>query len=459
MSKSIICLKLKKTSRMRYIYFVLLLILPFLGKAQTGTYTDPYFFETATGLNIPVLVNNSGSYPIGADSSCLPITNNATFISIRICQNGPINLQISDVGNSSLDIDFIMFGPLANPLDTTQFINANVVDCGNSPTSIENPTIPNGINGEYYVLSVINYSNLPGMFTVQQISGAGTSYSSGNCTGPFVCAPANFNQPICEVTTDTSNQYWTVVFERDTTYGQLTYQIQRESTVQGQYLTIGTVAPGDSSVFTDNSVFAQQQAQRYRINTIDSCGNQRLGAYHQTMHLVTSSGVNNLNQLIWTPYTGFSYGTYFIYRGTSMNNMVLIDSISASYTSYTDMNSPVGLSYYQVSVVPPSPCVATRSLSFAKSNVSTKEYLHVGVGESVFASLSVYPNPSNGLLQVKFDQTVRLEILDISGRMVRSETLSAGSSQLNLDDLQDGMYVLRFSTTEGICTKNMVIQH
>jgi hypothetical protein len=273
------------------------------------------------------------------------------------------------------------------------------------------------------------------------------------------CSHPSFSQPICEVTTDTSNQYWTIVFERETTYGQLTYQIQRESTVQGQYLTIGTVAPGDSSVFTDNSVFAQQQAQRYRINTIDSCGNQRLGAYHQTMHLVTSSGVNNLNQLIWTPYTGFSYGTYFIYRGTNMNNMVLIDSISASYTSYTDMNSPVGLSYYQVSVVPPSPCVATRSLSFAKSNVATKQYLHVGVGESVFASLQVYPNPSSGSLQLNFNQNFTLEIFDVSGRLLRSMPCYSGNTVIDLSELNNGLYLLRFNTTEGSTVRNLLIQH
>ncbi len=442
---------------MRYIYFILLLILPFLGKAQTGTYTDPYFFQTGNTLNFPVLVNQSGTYPIGADSACMATLNNASFVHLKICQNGPVDLIITSSGSSSLDVDFILFGPLTNPLDTTQFINSNVEDCSYASGGPENANIANGIYNQNYVLVIFNFSNLPGNVSIQQSSGVGSSDST--CFGPYNCTPPSFSQPICEVTTDTSNQYWTVVFERDTTYGQLTYQIQRESTVQGQYLTIGTVAPGDSSVFTDNSVFAQQQAQRYRINTIDSCGNQRLGAYHQTMHLVTSSGVNNLNQLIWTPYTGFSYGTYFIYRGTSMNNMVLIDSISASYTSYTDMNSPVGLSYYQVSVVPPSPCVATRSLSFAKSNVATKQYLHVGVGESVFESLQVYPNPSSGSLQLNFNQNFTLEIFDVSGRLLRSMPCYSGNTVIDLSELNNGLYLLRFNTTEGSTARNLLIQH
>jgi hypothetical protein len=444
---------------MRYVYLVLLLILPFVGKAQTGTYTDPYFFETGTTLNFPALTNDPTSFPLGADSACLGLAGNASFINLRICQNGTLNIQVSVIGGSALDIDYILFGPLSDPLDTTQYISSNIVYCDFGGSSVINTDIPNGQTGEYYVLSLFNYSNLPGTISISQTGGPGSSYTQNNCAGPYNCSPANFIQQVCQITTDTSNQYWTIVFEKDTTYGQLTYQIQRESTVQGQYLTIGTVAPGDSSVFTDNSVFAQQQAQRYRINTIDSCGNQRLGAYHQTMHLVTSSGVNNLNQLIWTPYTGFSYGTYFIYRGTSMNNMVLIDSISASYTSYTDMNSPVGLSYYQVSVVPPSPCVATRSLFFAKSNVSTKEYLHVGVEESVFASLSVYPNPSSGLLQLNFNQNFTLEVFDVSGRLLRSMPCYSGNTVIDLSELNNGLYLLRFNTTEGSTVRNLLIQH
>lgn len=444
---------------MRYFSLVWLMLLSFLGNAQTGTYTDPYFFESGTNLNFPAVTNDPTSFPIGADSACLGFASNASFVNLRICQNGILNLQISVIGGSALDIDYILYGPLSDPLDTTQYINSNIVYCDFSGSTIINTNIPNGQTGEYYVLSLFNYSNLPGTISLSQTGGPGSSLTQANCAGPFNCTPSNYIQQVCQVTTDTSNQYWTVVFEKDTTYGQLTYEIQRESTVQGQYLTIGTVAPGDSSVFTDNSVFAQQQAQRYRIKAIDSCGNQRIGAYHQTMHLVTSTGVNNLNQLIWTPYTGFSYGTYFIYRGTSMNNMVLIDSISASFTSYTDMNSPPGLSYYQVAVVPPDPCVASRSLSFVKSNVATKQYLTVGMEEDFFAELQVYPNPSHGLLQVKFHQTVQLEILDISGRLVRTETLSGGTSQLALEDLQDGLYVLRFTQDGNTCTKTLMLQH
>jgi len=442
---------------MRYFSLVLFMLFSFLGTAQTGTYTDPYFFESGPSTYYNITGGQSNLYPVGSDSACMATTDNAVFVYLRFCTAGNMDIQLSTSGGTAIDLSYVVFGPLSNPLDTSQYLNSNVVDCMSSIYTSATINLPNSAWDDYYMMVFTNSDPYAGSFILGQISGTGESDSS--CVSIQNCSHPAFTQPVCEVTTDTSNQYWTVVFERDTTYGQLTYEIQRESTVQGQYFTVGTVAPGDSSVYTDNSVFAQQQAQRYRIKAIDSCGNQRLSTYHQPIHLVTSTGVNNLNQLIWSPYTGFSYGTYFIYRGTSMNNMVLVDSISASFTSYTDMNSPPGLSYYQVAVVPPNPCVASRSLSFVKSNVATKQYLTVGMDEDIFAALQVYPNPSNGLLQVKFDQKVQLEILDISGRLLRTETLSGGTSQLALEDLQDGMYVLRFTQDGNTCTKTLMLQH
>ncbi|MGK4567005.1 hypothetical protein [Flavobacterium sp. 3HN19-14] len=49
------------------------------------------------------------------------------------------------------------------------------VDCSYSNASVEQVYIPNATTGEYYVLLVDNFDNLPGNISIQQIGGSGSS--------------------------------------------------------------------------------------------------------------------------------------------------------------------------------------------------------------------------------------------------------------------------------------------
>ena len=42
---------------------------------------------------------------------------------------------------------------------------------------------------------------------------------------------------------------------------------------------------------------------------------------------------------------------HIIYRGTSPYNMSLLTSIASTYSTYSDLNPPLGTAYYQVEAV------------------------------------------------------------------------------------------------------------
>lgn len=82
-----------------------------------------------------------------------------------------------------------------------------------------------------------------------------------------------------------------------------------------------------------------------------------------------------------------------------------------------------------------------------------------GLDEVSGINASVYPNPSNGFFNLQLDNTESLtvRILDVSGKVLRSETL-AGSTvyRLNMENAPVGVYILELKTEQGKTFKRLI---
>ncbi len=72
------------------------------------------------------------------------------------------------------------------------------------------------------------------------------------------------------------------------------------------------------------------------------------------------------------------------------------------------------------------------------------------VNEMVFDNLVVYPNPSNGLVNISGfsaqNDFVTMQVTDLSGRVVKRQSLATGAGMVisyNIEDLADGNYILQ----------------
>lgn len=71
--------------------------------------------------------------------------------------------------------------------------------------------------------------------------------------------------------------------------------------------------------------------------------------------------------------------------------------------------------------------------------------------------VSIYPNPTSGLVSIKgVDAIDFVEVMDITGKLVK--TIKDNSTQIDMRDLQSGVYFMRISTTKGFATKKIVKQ-
>lgn len=88
--------------------------------------------------------------------------------------------------------------------------------------------------------------------------------------------------------------------------------------------------------------------------------------------------------------------------------------------------------------------------------------LAVGINDALSnIEISVYPNPSSGIINVKtlHAEINNITLLDVNGRACHIDVTMAGAVHtLNTAHLARGVYVLRIETEQGIGTKRVVLQ-
>ena len=272
--------------------------------------------------------------------------------------------------------------------------------------------------------------------------------------------------PICIVTVDSATKKNVIVWEKPVSALISQFIVYKESGSADIYEPIGTVTYNDFSAFTDTSSNPAIKSYRYKLGFTDQAGHIfPAGNLHQTIHLAINQGVGNTWNLIWTDYLGFDVGSYNIYRGSNSSNMSQIASISASFSSYTDLDAPAGTVYYMIEVLNPGGCnpFKTGDYSSTRSNVATNNTFGTTDPETV-SDLLVFPNPAIDLLTVRLGSQhigtpVTLKIINAGGkecyRFDAADSLS--EHRIPVYNMPNGLYLLTIEKADKIITRKVVI--
>ena len=77
---------------------------------------------------------------------------------------------------------------------------------------------------------------------------------------------------------------------------------------------------------------------------------------------------------------------------------------------------------------------------------------YVGINQADEVGLDIYPNPTNGIVNIETEGLQKVEVLDITGRVV----MTTNESSVNMSNLSNGIYMVRVTTMNGISTQKVV---
>jgi hypothetical protein len=72
-------------------------------------------------------------------------------------------------------------------------------------------------------------------------------------------------------------------------------------------------------------------------------------------------------------------------------------------------------------------------------------------------SYTIYPNPAKNSIKVQSkNEFIQIELMDVSGNIIRTINCSSGTETIDLQDLAKGLYLIRCTTTAGIFTEKII---
>jgi len=81
----------------------------------------------------------------------------------------------------------------------------------------------------------------------------------------------------------------------------------------------------------------------------------------------------------------------------------------------------------------------------------------LGVTESQFENLSLYPNPASTVLNLKNAENANIEVYDVLGKLIFSQENIAIDAQINVENLVNGTYFVKISKDNAVTTKRIIV--
>jgi hypothetical protein len=242
-----------------------------------------------------------------------------------------------------------------------------------------------------------------------------------------------------------------VMWEKTPSEGTELYRIYRDSgtgfqiVASSNYDQVGIYE--DTDVDTDNEYYS------YQISSVDSCGTESdYSDAHRTCLLDVVTDDNGACYLNWGEYEGYFVVYYFIMRGTSPDNLVVVDSTLFSDLNYVEMNPNANGSYYRVKVRRIDGCSPGDGNYYdeAFSNVVFCDN-SVGIVNQAVVNTSVYPNPFTQEIRAEFELNipgeVKYSIVNLLGQEIVEPVKyfsDKGVQTIELSpDVESGIYIFR----------------
>ena len=245
------------------------------------------------------------------------------------------------------------------------------------------------------------------------------------------------------------------------------------------------MSKADQSEFEDVNSNPSVKSWKYKITAVDACENESFASsLHKTIHATVLGDTINGTDVSWNPYVGFNYDWFFVERFNTQSGWVVLDSVHNNQLTYFDAN-PQGTTkdiMYSVFVKHPEGCTsyeANKNYNSARSNRSAPPYDTTKINNPIDTTdstisvininaisnqITVYPNPANNFLIVQIDgdfQTNGLfELVDVNGKILRvNQVNSSSKSTINFDlqNLTNGLYILKYTSTKGVFRKQFLI--
>ena len=220
-----------------------------------------------------------------------------------------------------------------------------------------------------------------------------------------------------------------------------------------------TVASEDGMNIADVQSFVTSYPyQKYTIDLSAYAGQQVfLGFHHQSNVGAYAVVIDNITvkNAVWAG-TASVTERYEISRSTNGSDYNVIGWADGDATSYDDNDMHAPLYYYQVRAVNTMPGNVLCWSNPAMSIDLIHDYVTVTVTgiEEIDGNVSVYPNPTKGIVNIEVEGLKDVIVMNALGQIV----LETIDNQFDLSQFGTGIFMLRIETENGVSIQRIMVR-
>lgn len=167
---------------------------------------------------------------------------------------------------------------------------------------------------------------------------------------------------------------------------------------------------------------------KYDVSTL-----QLLNASHEVMANVTGNKAefrfDNIN-------LGPQQKGNLVFKIKTLNSLAVNDAVMNKAEIFFDYNFPI----------------VTNEANTTFATLSAGNF-------AIDASVTIYPNPTNGMVNIKAGNTIKsVELFDIQGRLLQTGSVNDVSTAVDVSGKQSGIYFIRIKTNKGVSVEKIVKQ-
>ena len=223
-----------------------------------------------------------------------------------------------------------------------------------------------------------------------------------------------------------------------------------------------SVASADGMTIADvQSFMTSYPYHKYTVDLSAYAGQEVfLGFHHQSnvgQYAVVIDNITVTNA-VWAG-TASETVRYNVYRSFDGSNYSLIGHADGDAVSYNDNDIQSVNNYYKVTAVNTMPGNETCESAPAIAVGGIHDYVTVittGVNE-LSADTKVYPNPTNGQVNIEVEGMNRVTVINALGQTVFDASTDGNQMVLDLSQYGTGMYLIRISTENGVSVKRISV--
>lgn len=196
----------------------------------------------------------------------------------------------------------------------------------------------------------------------------------------------------------------------------------------------------------------------------ESCVTAGAGCYAPTNIDYEYTGATYKIKVKWEkPVPSDGLSGYYLFRKTGEDGTYTrIKLLGANATSYTDNSANQDGSYYYYKLYAyygsldctsaPANWIWDQNQFYVRVLYSTD-----GIEEQNVNEVSVFPNPTTNRFTVEGEGLNHVSVYNTLGQMVYDSDCHSESIDINLYDVETGVYMVRVSTTQGVVTKRITV--